>query len=226
MLRKTIVLILLATLLTITSTTETTTETSTETTSEAIPETTTDDDDLIIAVAPTESSEENDVTTAAPFDYYEEQKDNFPCSFLETINITDGIRNFDGSISHDGIRFSENHYKEYGYIYRDYEHKQTVKKHIRGCICLYKICIRSCCRNEEDFVNGTCIVEDNITLNTFNVSIHDTNGKINNHNLYDDDDYEVTYGAACHGTVLGPDAYENGKWFLERVSHNIIVLYD
>lgn len=210
MLRKTIALIILTTLLTFTVTT-------------AI-ETTSEDNVLIIALASTESAKEDVVvTTAAPFDYYEEQKDNFPCNYLETINITDGTRNSDGSISHDGIRYSANHYKEFGYIYKNYVHKQRVPKHIRGCICLYKMCIRSCCSNEEDFVNSTCIVEDNINLNSFNISIHDINGKISIHNLYDDDDYEITYGPACNGTVLGPDAYENGKWFLERVRHMIII---
>lgn len=209
MIRKLFILLALATLLTPSFTIETTTEDSDESdTTTFAPVVTTDSD---------EDDDDDDATTLLPFDFYEEQKDNFPCSFLETINITGGIRNSDGSMSYDDIRFSENHYKEYGYIYKDYEHKQAVGKHIRGCICLYKICIRSCCRNEEDFVNGTCIVEDNI-INSFNLSIHDTNGKVSYHNLYDDDDYEITYGATCHGTVLEPDAYEHGKWFLERVS--------
>lgn len=156
-------------------------------------------------------------------DFYEEDKEGFKCNFIDTINITAGNKNSDGSITYNDIRYAEQHYKIYGYIYSSFHKRVAAPKHIRGCICKYQICIRSCCQKGEDFVNNTCIVEDDITLSKFKIDIHD-DGDVENHDLYDDDEFEVTYGQSCKGKVFNSKDFEEGEWFLEKVRKFILIL--
>lgn len=84
---------------------------------------------------------------------------DLPCHFHESVNITDGLRHSNGSITHDGFLY---HSGSYGYtdeIYNDSTIKQSVQNHLRGCICSLrssKPCVPFCCqsgfkRNSEIF---------------------------------------------------------------------------
>jgi len=75
-----------------------------------------------------------------------EQLDDVPCSFHNTINITDGVQIGD-SILYNGMTFTPGFYGTYNYEYINVNTKYLVEPHLRGCICKLKSqpCIRFCC---------------------------------------------------------------------------------
>lgn len=74
--------------------------------------------------------------------YVEKEK---PCSFFDTVNITDSLRNSDGSYQYFDIVIPENYTKMYDYIHLTSKFKKfKVPPHLRGCVCLFKKCIKMC----------------------------------------------------------------------------------
>lgn len=67
-----------------------------------------------------------------------------PCEFFDSVNITDGIRYSNQSISYNGIELKYDQYAEIDYIFIGLERFEA-KRHIRGCPCIGKPCIRLCC---------------------------------------------------------------------------------
>lgn len=68
-----------------------------------------------------------------------------PCNFIDSVNISGGILQFDKSILFDGMIFPVDQYAEVNYILRNGKTPINVKPHIRGCPCSFKACIRLCC---------------------------------------------------------------------------------
>lgn len=68
-----------------------------------------------------------------------------PCRYLDSVNITDGIRYSNGSIVSNGVTFHEHQYAEVNFIVENADEKVTVDPHIRGCLCSIKSCARLCC---------------------------------------------------------------------------------
>lgn len=68
-----------------------------------------------------------------------------PCDFQDSINITDGTRELDGSIKFNNISFARDQYAEINY----FQISETVRifspSYYRGCPCNVKTCIRLCC---------------------------------------------------------------------------------
>lgn len=147
--------------------------------------------------------------------YFEEELNKSPCSHFDTVNITGGSRNSDGSITFNGITYDSKHYSEYDYIYSSHQIKVPVKKHIRGCICLHRICVRACC--PDGYVhNGGCILNPSNETRTMNVTIKQK-GLSKHHDLFHDDVYGLTFTKACDGFMLVPEEYDHDRWHLERV---------
>lgn len=72
--------------------------------------------------------------------------DELPCHFLDSINITGGIRYLhDDSIRFNDIIYPKNQYAQINYVLQDGTDKATVDPYIRGCICNIKPCLRLCC---------------------------------------------------------------------------------
>jgi hypothetical protein len=83
-----------------------------------------------------------------------------PCHFLDTINITAGVKDSSGKYYHDGVTYELGTFAEYNFILEEGVNRVTVDSHIRGCICKYKPCIRVCCRgNQSSFCVKTSILE-------------------------------------------------------------------
>lgn len=80
---------------------------------------------------------------------------DLPCHFYDSTNISSGIRNRNGSISFEGVEYPSYLYGEVNYILKNEDESVPVKKHIRGCLCRIKKCIRLCCPRgqlyDEDF---------------------------------------------------------------------------
>lgn len=71
---------------------------------------------------------------------------NYACDFLNSINITDGkINAADKSISYNGITFARNQYSVFDYRLIDGGERVPTAKHLRGCPCLKRPCIRLYC---------------------------------------------------------------------------------
>lgn len=74
-------------------------------------------------------------------------QDNFnvPCKYKDSINITNGQRNADGSITYDGIRFAKEDYGIYDYKFENGLTRVKTVPHVRGCTCKHRPCVSLCC---------------------------------------------------------------------------------
>lgn len=62
---------------------------------------------------------------------------DLPCRFLDSVNITDGIKQDDGSIIFRGTRIPRNQYAKINYIFENGTKHVQVDPHTRGCLCNY-----------------------------------------------------------------------------------------
>lgn len=73
----------------------------------------------------------------------------FASSLCEiNVDISDGVRNKDGSVSHGNVLYVRDHVFEDG-------------GKLKGCVCEYKACIYKCCAHGNYYKNGTnnpCLV--------------------------------------------------------------------
>lgn len=67
------------------------------------------------------------------------------CNFWETVNITSGIENADGSITHNNITYAKSNYAEFNYTFLNKTHRKDVDRHFRACSCKDRPCVRLCC---------------------------------------------------------------------------------
>lgn len=70
---------------------------------------------------------------------------DLPCEFLESINITAGVRHTNKSIVYQGVEYPKNQYAEVNYILENGSEKIPTTPYFRGCLCNIKKCIRLCC---------------------------------------------------------------------------------
>lgn len=161
---------------------------------------------------------------SSDINYYEAARDDKPCNFFDTVNITDGHHNSDGSITYENITYTSEQYEMYDYIYKGPTVRRNVSTHIRGCICQQRICIRSCCSRNQ-----------HINLNT-NLCVHNTNGLIKNFDvgiqhlagthisdLMSNEEYALTYTKTCMGYALEPHLEEDDIWVLVRHSDKVML---
>lgn len=150
--------------------------------------------------------------------YFQDEIESNPCSHFDSINITNGKKNPNGSITYRGITYSPNHYRTYDYIYLNQKNKTYVGNHTRGCICFYRKCVRSCCLPSQQFSNSRCINNDSDLDDelSFNV-IFITNKMMAARNLLNDPVFGVTYPKHCNGILMEPELYPQDKWHLEMV---------
>jgi hypothetical protein len=94
------------------------------------------------------------------------------CSFDETVNISDGIRDGD-NIIHNNLTYSKQQYNVYDYTIDETGKKHSIEKHWRGCLCLVVNCIRICDKTEliPEYLNVTKLsTGDSIVyLNNFTI---------------------------------------------------------
>lgn len=77
-----------------------------------------------------------------------------PCEFDDSVNITDGNVLPDGSILHNGIKYTKQQFDVVNYRFVNNVKRIKVDAHVRGCPCMVKPCIRLCCPLGS-FVNGS-----------------------------------------------------------------------
>lgn len=85
--------------------------------------------------------------------------DKLPCTYFESINITDGVRQPNGDIIHKNIVYPKDQYAEVNTVLVDVYDNNTSKgnsefikvpSYYRGCLCNRKKCMRICCQPECD----------------------------------------------------------------------------
>lgn len=68
-----------------------------------------------------------------------------PCHFYDSINITNGVRHSNNSITFNGIEYPPDQYSEMTYDLINNIESIKVHTYIRGCLCAVRSCIRLCC---------------------------------------------------------------------------------
>nr|XP_017021393.1 probable G-protein coupled receptor Mth-like 6 [Drosophila kikkawai] len=111
------------------------------------------------------------------------------CHFLETVNISSWLRLQNGSYLYQDIEVPEYLTGQYDYITTELNYNETVKSHLRGCVCQLKPCIWICCRFKDwDEPNSKCtdgLMEELAKINPFlNVTL--INGSVVETNLLKD----------------------------------------
>lgn len=158
--------------------------------------------------------------------YFEIERNNKPCSFFDTINITDGIKFSNGSINHNGITYTTNQYKYFNYYYPQLDEKKSSIPHIRGCFCHYRKCIRSCCPKGYILDNKCIISPEQQKIQNIYVNLELENNKSVNVNLSNSSKYGVTYIRTCSGYLLEPEKNDYDQWYLVDFKTQIKMLSD
>lgn len=88
-----------------------------------------------------------------------------PCSFYDSINITDGSVHSNGSITFKGIEFPPNQNAKVVYMLEDEKTRLRVNPYTRGCLCNIRSCIKQCCNygwvaDERDPKNDVKCIEN------------------------------------------------------------------
>lgn len=155
-------------------------------------------------------------TFAEKIDYFAEESTKEPCNAFNTVNITGGFRYPNGSVIHNGIVYAPEHIRVYNYIYRDEHTIQNVPKHLRGCVCKYSMCVRSCCWYGENLIDGECKLSTKDSYIPLSIDIHLKNGTKSTHDLYRNPNITVVYGKPCaNGFEFPIDDYRYSWGFYE-----------
>lgn len=129
-----------------------------------------------------------------------------PCSFQESINITDGIKYLNGDIQYDDILYTPDNYGIYEYEYLNATYKSKVEPHFRGCICTFKSCIQFCCPRGQAFQVGGICADDPL----YNISADSLREEAKYYQKYG-----VVYIKPCStGYFLQPDEADYDEWHL------------
>jgi G protein-coupled receptor Mth (Methuselah protein) len=128
--------------------------------------------------------------------------DDGPCEYRDTLNITSGFMDLVGDFHHEGTVYTRGSFAEYNYIIENFTNKIDVEPHIRGCICLYKNCIRICCRGDER--NCTKPKSFNVPSREFDEQKLDLSKNV----------YGVLVGVPCNTMFsLNPQDYDYDRWY-------------
>ena len=128
-------------------------------------------------------------------------KDLLPCSYLESIDITDGERQSDGSIKFNNITYPKEFYAVVDFIIKYDENgkpfNEKVKPYYRGCVCNKTNCMFVCytgdgAENCKASVSNEAIRQE--LDQEFQSNIHYFNGKpcnIDHHSPLNESSYKI-----------------------------------
>ena len=137
-----------------------------------------------------------------------------PCEFRNTVNISSGFLDKNGDFNHEGTVYARGSFAEFDYILKNFTKKIKVEKHIRGCICKYKTCIRICCRGDPRNCEQPKFF--NVFTKEGNEEAIDLSGR--KYGFLTNIPCDVMYS-------LSPQDYDYDQWFFS-VSDNVSLLND
>lgn len=131
---------------------------------------------------------------------------------MDTVNITGGWKDVDRSYHYDGIVFRFGTYAEYDFIFTNLSERIPAHPHMRGCICEYRPCIRTCGMCDDGDLKKHCMKTDVLQ----NVPVEDNEEK--NISIFTKE-FGVLMGKPCVEMYkLEPLDYVDDKWILLKVS--------
>ncbi|XP_036338188.1 G-protein coupled receptor Mth2-like isoform X2 [Rhagoletis pomonella] len=142
------------------------------------------------------------------------------CAFEDTVNLTASKKFSNGSYLYEGVLVPPALIGHYNFVELYGGERQHVKKHIRGCVCRLKRCVKFCChpraemyRTSEDS-DSQCDEElsEELSYSPFvNITLRN-NSQVLMHVL---DEFVVQQGIPCGGGyMLMPHKYEEDHWEL------------
>lgn len=145
--------------------------------------------------------------------------DSLPCDFLDSVNITSGIRDSAGNIIHNNILYKPKYYRVIDYYYEDFSQKKFVAEYTRGCPCAVRLCVRMCCPHKHVFNGKLCVPTDGPLEVMVNTTLYNSQRNYELVDLAQNPMYGFLYGKPCQFVYrLDPAAVEADEWFFARVS--------
>ncbi|XP_022210857.2 probable G-protein coupled receptor Mth-like 11 [Drosophila obscura] len=83
------------------------------------------------------------------------------CDFFDTVNITSSLKAENGSYRYEKLTVPASLTGEYDYVIQHDGDRSRVPKHIRGCVCKLRPCIRFCCPMEKRMRSFKCSKKGN-----------------------------------------------------------------
>ncbi|XP_055619906.1 G-protein coupled receptor Mth2-like isoform X2 [Toxorhynchites rutilus septentrionalis] len=143
--------------------------------------------------------------------------DSLPCDFLDSVNITSGVRDAMGNIVHNNILYKPKYYRVIDYYYEDFSQKKFVGEYIRGCPCAVRLCVRMCCPHKHVFYGKQCVPSDEPLEVVVNTTLYNSQRNYELVDLAQNPMYGFLYGKPCQFVYrLDPEAVEADEWFFAR----------
>lgn len=122
-----------------------------------------------------------------------------PCHILDSVDISDGIQQPDGSLLFGGVMYPRDQYATVDYTMENGLKLYDDISHIRGCACHIKPCIRICCPigTQMANMNGTCIPTID-TPTKVEIEILNGNNQLETMDLVNQHHFAYVYGFPCH----------------------------
>ncbi|XP_054731511.1 G-protein coupled receptor Mth2-like isoform X1 [Anastrepha obliqua] len=142
------------------------------------------------------------------------------CAFEDTVNLTSSKKFSNGSYLYEGVLVPPALTGHYDYIELYGGERQQVTKHIRGCVCHLKQCVKFCCHpmagmyrtSENSDAQCDEKLSEELTYSPYvNVTLRNSS-QVLMHVL---DEFVVQQGIPCGGGyMLMPHQYEEDQWEL------------
>lgn len=75
------------------------------------------------------------------------------CDYFDTVDLSTGQRLPNGSYIYEGLLIPERLTGEYDFRLMPDDSKESVERHLRGCACKLRPCVRFCCRHDQKLDN-------------------------------------------------------------------------
>ncbi|XP_053955622.1 G-protein coupled receptor Mth2-like [Anastrepha ludens] len=153
------------------------------------------------------------------------------CAFEDTVNLTSSKKFSNGSYLYEGVLVPPALTGHYDYVELYEGERQQVTKHIRGCVCHLKQCVKFCCHPMAELYrieNTTSIDCDSAPSKDFNylpyvnITMPDSSQVLTNVL----DEFLLQQGLPCNqGYMLVPHVNEKHKWKLFKNGTLLRTLY-
>lgn len=148
------------------------------------------------------------------------------CVFEDTVALTDSTKFANGSYFYEGLLVPPHLTAEYDYIELFEGARKPVERHMRGCVCKIKQCVKFCCHPRADMyqtsTDATPQCEEVLNKELkysplLNITLRNSS-RVVMHLL---DEFVVQQGIPCEGGyMLMPHMYEEDQWELFEVCKN------
>ncbi|EDS40045.1 conserved hypothetical protein [Culex quinquefasciatus] len=150
--------------------------------------------------------------------------DSLPCDFIDSVNITDGVRDSAGNIIHNNILYKPKYFRTIDYDYEHFSRKKFVAEYIRGCPCAVRLCIRMCCPYGTVFFQRKCVPTESQLVVNVNTTLYNSNRSSEVVDLTQNQMYGFLYGKPCESVYqLDPENSPEDEWIFAR---NGSIIYD